>query len=250
LSDQSKSMRLDMALVKRGLAPTRARARDLISRGFVTVDGRLKVKVAASVTAQNMINLSKDAPLYVSRGAEKLTAALNAFKFCPAGCICLDVGASTGGFTEVLLQQGAQRVIAVDVGHGQLHETLRKRPEVKSLEGTDARQLRLEKIGGPADAIVIDVSFISLIKVLPFILPLADVRCWLVALVKPQFEVGPTGIGKGGVVTDAAAREAALANIIEWLVSQKNWRISGSLVSPLLGGSGNQEYLVGAYRHD
>ena len=245
-----KSIRLDVALVERRLVSTRSRARDLIGRGFIEVDGMLASKAAAPVTSKTIIRLSENTPCYVSRGGEKLVAALDHFKFVVEARRCLDIGASAGGFTDALLQRGALRITAVDVGHGQLDAALLGRPEVTNLEGTDARQLTTAKIGGQVDAVVIDVSFISMLKVLPFILPLCAPGCWLVGLVKPQFEVGPAHIGKGGIVTSEAARQMALRSILEWFAANPAWMVHGTLLSPLLGGSGNREYLVGAERRD
>jgi len=240
--------RLDIALVERGLVPSRSRARDFIARGFIEVDGAPVLKAATIVTSANVVQLNKNTPRYVSRGAEKLIAALQHFEFAVHGLQCLDIGASTGGFTDVLLKRGARRVVAVDVGHGQLDLSLRQRPDVINLEGVDARRLSIEIIGQPADAIVIDVSFISLLKVLPCVLPLASRDCWFVALVKPQFEVGPANVGKGGIVTHAPAREAALKSVVDWLTANDAIEVCGTLPSPITGGSGNREYLVGARR--
>jgi len=240
-----KTTRLDIALVQRGLVPSRSRARDFINRGYVDVDGAPALKTAMSVTAHSVIRLQENAPRYVSRGAEKLAAALDHFKFSVSDRHCLDVGASTGGFTDVLLERGARRVVAVDVGHGQLDASLRQRPEVVNLEGVDARHLSVEKIGGRSDAIVIDVSFISLLKILPSVLPLMSPSCWCIALVKPQFEVGPAYVGKGGIVSNEAAREAALRHVLDGLAENQTLKVCGTLPSPIPGGSGNREYLVG-----
>lgn len=240
--------RLDQAVVTRGLARTRSRARDLIIRGKVLVAGRACDKPATSVGPADTITLAADAPAYVSRGAEKLIAALDAFGFDVSGRTALDVGASTGGFTEVLLERGARRIYAVDVGRAQLDPRLAADPRVVSLEATDARTLDGALIPEPIGAIVADVSFISLTKALPPALGLAAPGCWLVTLVKPQFEVGPDHVGKGGIVRDAAARDRALAEVSDWLASRPGWRVAGSIPSPILGGSGNAEFLLGALR--
>lgn len=240
--------RLDQAVVARGLAPSRSRARDLILRGKVLVGGRPSDKPAAAVGPADALTLAPDAPAYVSRGAEKLIAALDAFGFGVSGRTALDVGASTGGFTEVLLERGARRVYAVDVGRGQLDPAVAADPRVVSLESTDARALDAARIPDPIGAIVADVSFISLAKALPAALALAAPGCWLVALVKPQFEVGPDHVGKGGIVRDAAARDAALAEVSAWIASRPGWRVTGTIPSPILGGSGNAEFLLGAIR--
>jgi len=237
--------RLDKLLVMQGLVPTRSRARDLILRGLVSVDGTAVVKPGAVVGLGASIAVSGPAD-YVSRGALKLEAALDAFGFDPSGCVCLDVGASTGGFTEVLLARGATKVYAIDVGHGQLHESLRDDARVINLEGLDARLLGLEHVTAPVQAVVADVSFISLEKVLPAAMAIAAPGAWLAALVKPQFEAGREAIGKGGIVRDDVVREAQAAKIAGWIGGRAGWTVAGVIPSPIEGGSGNQEFLVGA----
>jgi 23S rRNA (cytidine1920-2'-O)/16S rRNA (cytidine1409-2'-O)-methyltransferase len=243
-----RSARLDQILVERGLAATRSRARDLILRGQVSVAGAPATKPASTVPASAELSVSAEAD-DVSRGAVKLRAGLDAFAFSAAGRTCLDVGASTGGFTQALLAAGATRVYAADVGHGQLSARLAGDARVINLEGRDARHLTATDIPEPIDAIVADVSFISLTKVLPQALSFARPNAWLVALVKPQFEVGRADIGKGGIVRDPAAREAAVATVRDWLGAQSGWRVVGTIASPIAGGSGNHEFLLGA-RHD
>jgi 23S rRNA (cytidine1920-2'-O)/16S rRNA (cytidine1409-2'-O)-methyltransferase len=203
-------MRLDVALVERGLAPTRSRARDLIRSGLVRVGADVCTKAGAEIAPTADLSLDGDLARAVSRGGQKLAAALDGFAFDPAGCVALDVGASTGGFTQVLLERGARKVYAVDVGHGQLHASLAADPRVMSLEGFDARKLTRTVVAEPVGIITADVSFISLAKALGPALELAAPGCLLVALVKPQFEVGPDRVGKGGIVRDAVAREEAL----------------------------------------
>lgn len=237
-------LRLDKALLERGLAPTRSRARDLIVRGAVTVDGAVSRKAGAVVGDDAEIVLQESAD-YVSRGALKLIAGLDAFGFEAEGRLALDVGVSTGGFTEVLLKRGARHVFAVDVGHGQLHTRLAGDARVTSLEGQDARLLSVREIPEPVSAIVADVSFISLEKALPAALALAAPGAWLVALVKPQFEAGREAIGKGGIVRDAAVRDAQAAKLADWLAARAGWRVAGVIPSPIEGGSGNQEFLLG-----
>lgn len=237
--------RLDKILVARGLVETRSRARDLIVRGRVSVDGRAVTKPGAVVAETAALALAEPAG-YVSRGALKLEAALEAFGLEPAGCVCLDVGASTGGFTEVLLARGAEKVYAVDVGRDQLHARLKSDQRVVSLEGMDARDLTREQVPDAILAIVADVSFISLEKVLPAALALAAPGAWLTALVKPQFEAGREAIGKGGIVRDQAVRDQQAAKITAWLGARAGWRVIGVIASPIEGGSGNQEFLVGA----
>jgi 23S rRNA (cytidine1920-2'-O)/16S rRNA (cytidine1409-2'-O)-methyltransferase len=185
---------------------------------------------------------------HVSRGALKLMAALEHFRFSALGVVALDVGASTGGFTQVLLERGAARVFAVDVGHGQLHARLAEDPRVVSLERCDARSLDRTRIPEPVGAIVADVSFISLTKALPAALALAAEPAWLVALVKPQFEAGRAAVGRGGIVRDAAARARAIALVQDWVAAQAGWQVAGVIPSPIAGGSGNEEFLLGAVR--
>lgn len=240
--------RLDLALVARGLVATRAKARDLISRGEVRVAGEVAQKPAMIVRAAQEIAVDAGAAAQVSRGAVKLGAALEHFGLDPAGRVALDIGASTGGFTQVLLERGATRVYAVDVGKGQLHASLAGDPCVIALEECDARTLDRALVPEAIDAIVADVSFISLEKVLPAALALAGRGCWIAALVKPQFEVGREGVGKGGIVRDPALRERALANVVDWLGAQEGWKVLGTMPSPIEGGSGNVEFLLAAVR--
>jgi 23S rRNA (cytidine1920-2'-O)/16S rRNA (cytidine1409-2'-O)-methyltransferase len=238
--------RLDVVLVERGLAPSRSRARDLIKYGKVLVDRQVCTKAGAEVGVEQMLTLEPASVGGVSRGGAKLAAALDAFGFKPKGRIALDVGASTGGFTEVLLERGAAKVYAVDVGHGQLHTRLKADPRVVSMEECDARSLTRELIPEPVGAIVADVSFISLAKALPAPLELAAPGAWLVALVKPQFEAGRARIGKRGIVRDERARHAAVEEVRAWLAAQESWRVVGVVPSPIRGGSGNEEFLMGA----
>jgi 23S rRNA (cytidine1920-2'-O)/16S rRNA (cytidine1409-2'-O)-methyltransferase len=240
-------VRLDLTLVERGLVATRSRARDLIRRGAVTVDGEIVLKPALEIGAENVVGVAAGAAL-VSRGGEKLMAGLDRFGFDAAGASCLDVGASTGGFTEVLLARGARKVFAVDVGHGQLAPSLRDDPRVVVLEGTDARSLSPELIPDPIDGLVADLSFISIAKALGPALALVRPGGWAIVLVKPQFEVGPGGVGKGGLVRDETLRRTALEAAASWLASVPGWRVAGHMASPLTGGSGNIEYLLGALR--
>jgi 23S rRNA (cytidine1920-2'-O)/16S rRNA (cytidine1409-2'-O)-methyltransferase len=241
-------MRLDQTLVARGLVPSRARAQDLIKRGFVRVGGVVCDKPAFDVKGVQLIEIASEAPAYVSRGAEKLAAALDRFGFDAEGAIALDVGASTGGFTEVLLEHGARLVYAVDVGSAQLHGRLREDSRVVALENCDARALSRTLVPEDVDAIVVDVSFISVTKVLGAVLPLARVGCWIVVLVKPQFEVGRENVGSGGIVRDEAVRLGAVASVRDWLAGQAGWSIVGDMQSPIAGGSGTVEYLIGARR--
>jgi 23S rRNA (cytidine1920-2'-O)/16S rRNA (cytidine1409-2'-O)-methyltransferase len=241
-------MRLDAALVARGLTSTRARARDLIQRGFVSRDGAVCLKPAANTQSTQSVALSALAPAYVSRGAEKLAHALAVFEFSATGRIALDIGASTGGFTEVLLEAGVARVFAVDVGHGQLNARIATDQRVTVLENTDARALDVTLVPDPITAIVADVSFISLSKAMPAALRLASRDAWLVALIKPQFEVGPNHIARGGIVRDAAAVQGCICDVEAWIARQPGWSTTGIVPSPILGGSGNAEFLIGAIR--
>lgn len=240
--------RLDVALVARGLVATRARARDLIKRGLVHVSGEVVTKAGAPVRDDAEILITGDEAAWVSRAAVKLIAALDTFGFDPTGRAVLDVGASTGGFTQALLARGAARVYAVDVGSGQLHDTLEADPRVVSLEHRDARELSRTDVSEDIGAITVDVSFISLRLVLPHVMTFAAPGAWLVALIKPQFEVGRAAVGKGGIVTDEAARARAVTAIRDLVNAQPGWCTRDPIPSPLIGQSGNQEYLLGA-RH-
>jgi 23S rRNA (cytidine1920-2'-O)/16S rRNA (cytidine1409-2'-O)-methyltransferase len=242
---ETGALRLDVALVERRLARSRAQAQDLIKRGLVAVAGSVVRRAATPVRASDAIALAAVAK-YVSRGALKLLAALDHFAFPVAGVVALDIGASTGGFTQVLIERGARRVYAVDVGHGQLHPDLKEQSCVVSLEGCDARRLERSIVPEPVAAIVADASFISLGKVLPAALALAQPGAWLVALIKPQFEAGRAAVGKGGIVREAAQQQRAVDLVREWLGGQAGWRVLGVIPAPIRGGSGNQEFLLGA----
>jgi 23S rRNA (cytidine1920-2'-O)/16S rRNA (cytidine1409-2'-O)-methyltransferase len=244
-SGETGALRLDLMLVRRGLARSRAEAQDLIKRGLVAVAGSVVRRAATPVRDSDAIALAAVAK-YVSRGALKLVAALDHFAFPVAGVVALDIGASRGGFTQVLIERGARRVYAVDVGHGQLHPDLKELPRVVSLEGCDARRLERSIVPEPVAAIVADVSFISLGKVLPAALALAQPQAWLVALIKPQFEAGRGAVGKGGIVRDAAQRHRAIDLVRDWLKTEAGWRPLDVIPAPIRGGSGNQEFLLGA----
>lgn len=241
--------RLDEVLVERGLAMSRSRARDAILRGLVTVDGVVAAKAGAGVGAHSRIEVGAGAGTdFVSRGALKLLAALESFGFDATARVAVDAGASTGGFSEVLVQSGAHKVYAVDVGHGQLHERLRACPRIVSREGQDIRMLGVKDFAEPVTALTVDLSFISLAKVLPGLMALGAPGCWMVALIKPQFEVGREGIGKGGLVKDEALRHDAVTALYNLVAAQAGWRVTGLIASPIEGGSGNVEYLMGALR--
>lgn len=240
--------RLDLELVARGLAMSRARAQDLIRRRQIKVGGVAAVKPGALVGPDDEILVAPGANQYVSRGGLKLVAALDAFSLSPAGRIALDVGASTGGFTQVLLERGAARVYAVDVGHGQLAQALRDQSRVIAIEHCDARTLTPEHVSEPIGAITADVSFISLTLVLPHVLSFAAPGAWLVALVKPQFESGREAVGKGGIVRDAADRARAVARVRECVAGQPDWSVTGEMASPITGQDGNEEWLLAAQK--
>jgi 23S rRNA (cytidine1920-2'-O)/16S rRNA (cytidine1409-2'-O)-methyltransferase len=236
--------RLDQALVAAGLAPSRARAQALIAAGVVTVDGRRADRAAQKVGAGAVLALTGDPIPYVSRGALKLAHALEVFGLSPAGAVALDLGASTGGFTEVLLAAGAAEVWAVDVGHGQLAPKIAADPRVRAIEGLNARDLSADHVPAP-DWVVADLSFISLAKALPPALALAKSGAVLVALIKPQFEVGPDRVGKGGIVRDATAIADARTGVRAFLEAA-GWRVLGETASPIAGGDGNAEFLIAA----
>jgi 23S rRNA (cytidine1920-2'-O)/16S rRNA (cytidine1409-2'-O)-methyltransferase len=242
-------MRLDEALVAAGLAPSRARARDMVRRGGVLVDGQPADKPARPVAPTAKLAVADPASAYVSRAALKLLAGLNAWGFSPAGRVVLDLGSSTGGFTQVLLERGAAEVIAVDVGHGQMHPSLSRNQRVLPLENLNARDLTAAHLQGRRiEAITADLSFISLKLALPAALSLAAPRAWGVFLVKPQFEVGRGHIGKGGIVRDSAVALAVVDEIAAWLAAVQGWQVAGHIAAPLAGGDGNQEFLLGACR--
>ncbi|SNY92512.1 23S rRNA (cytidine1920-2'-O)/16S rRNA (cytidine1409-2'-O)-methyltransferase [Cohaesibacter sp. ES.047] len=243
--------RLDQALVARGLVPSRARARDAIKRGSVSVDGMLATKASQMVSEEMDLRLSDPASGYVSRAALKLIHALDHFGFDPTGRTCVDVGASTGGFCQVLLERGADAVYGVDVGHGQMHESLRGNDRLTVLEGVNARHLDRTHIPKPYSALVSDVSFISLKLALPPALEMAEAGAFAALLVKPQFEVGREGIGKGGLVRDPADADRVARAIADWIHSSDEggcagWHVLDLVPSPILGGDGNREFLLGA----
>lgn len=239
-------MRADQYLVHHGHFDTRARAQAAIAAGCVRVDGQIIDKASRSIPDGAHVEAEAAHP-WVSRAALKLAAGIDAFAIDPSGRFCLDVGASTGGFSEVLLARGARHVIAVDVGHGQLHPRLKGDPRLTSLEGMDARALTPAHLSEAPDLVVCDASFIGLMKVLPAALALAAAGAQLVALFKPQFEVGRSFVGKGGVVRDAAAAARALETVVADLRAA-GWTVRGAAPSPVTGSDGNQETLVHAVK--
>lgn len=238
--------RADLVLVGRGVFDSRARAQAAIAAGLVRADGALVRKPSDVIAEEATIEASPAHP-YVSRGGVKLAAALDAFAINPQGWTCLDVGASTGGFTDLLLRRGAARIHAVDVGRGQLHPALAADSRVTSLEATDIRQAQAWLPKGAFDLVTVDVSFVSLKLILPHLIQYMKDASQLILLIKPQFEVGPRGLGRGGIVRDAALRRVS-AEDIRALVADLGFRVQDVIPSPICGGDGNQEFLLGARR--
>jgi 23S rRNA (cytidine1920-2'-O)/16S rRNA (cytidine1409-2'-O)-methyltransferase len=237
--------RADVLLVERGLFESRAKAQAAIGAGLVSADGE-PVRKASDQLATDA-DLAAEAPHpWVSRGGVKLAAALDAFAIDPAGRLCLDLGASTGGFTDVLLARGATKVYAVDVGHSQIHRKIAADPRVIDLEGADARKLTRKLVPDPIEILASDVSFISLKLALPPVIPLLAPDAYLVALIKPQFEAGP-GRVKRGVVRDETVHRAVCDDLARF-VEALGFGVLGLIPSPILGGAGNREFLIGARR--
>ena len=244
-SDPPDKMRLDQYLVENKLFKSRARAQEAVKSGLVRVNGLVARKASQAVGEGAVVETAGDVHPYVSRGGVKLEAALRAFDIDVAGKTCLDLGASTGGFTDALLRAGAGKVYAVDVGAGQLDPALAADPRVASLEKTHARDLDRVLIAEPVEVLTCDVSFISLKKALPPALALAVPGARLVALVKPQFEVGRSRIGKGGLVKPGAENSIGVAqDMCAWLDAQPRWESRGFMDSPIAGGDGNREFLM------
>jgi 23S rRNA (cytidine1920-2'-O)/16S rRNA (cytidine1409-2'-O)-methyltransferase len=241
-----KPERADVFLVSHGFANSRAEAQAAIAAGTVAADGKVVSKPAQRLRPGAAIAYRAAHP-FVSRGGVKLAAALDHFSISPQDRICLDLGASTGGFTQVLLERGARRVYAVEGGHGQLHASMRTDPRVTSYEELDVRDLNRAHVPDPVDLIVADLSFISLKLALPAPLDLAARKADLVLLVKPQFEVGRAGVGRGGIVRAADLRSRAVTGIADF-VRERGWQVAGTMESPIPGGEGNLEYLLAATR--
>lgn len=235
--------RLDLLLVERGLAPTRERARALVLAGQVKVDGATVTKAGAQIAPDAVIELASPDHPYVGRGGVKLAAALRTFAITVAGRRAIDIGASTGGFTDVLLQQGAREVVALDVGHGQLDWRLRKDPRVIVLEGINARYLTPADVPGPFDIVTVDVSFISLRYILPVVPPLLAVGADIVALVKPQFEAGREQVEPGGLVRDPEVHRRVIDEVTG-AARAVGLQPVGVVPSPITGATGNQEFLL------
>jgi 23S rRNA (cytidine1920-2'-O)/16S rRNA (cytidine1409-2'-O)-methyltransferase len=238
--------RADTFLVAHGFAASRAEAQAAIRAGGVMAEGAPVTRPAQKLHAAMTIDYRPAHP-YVSRGGVKLAAALDRFALSPKERVCLDIGASTGGFTQVLLERGAACVYAVDVGHDQLHPKLATDARVTRLDGTNARDLTAVEIPQVPQAITADVSFIGLKLALPPALKLASRDAWAILLVKPQFEVGPAGLSRGGIVKDETLRAGAVNDITLWIESQ-GWHVLGAMDSPITGGDGNREYLLAATR--
>ena len=236
--------RLDQLLVDRGLVETRSKAQALVMAGKVFSGERKLEKPGAQLSEDTELEVRGQPHPWVSRGGLKLVHALEDFLIDPTGWVAIDVGASTGGFTDVLLTHGAARVYAVDVGHGQLAWKLRTDARVVVLEKTNARHLTAEQIPEPADIVVCDASFISLRTVLPAAMALTKPGARLAALIKPQFEAGREHVGKGGVVRDTAVHEAVCGDIRDWLDGMPGWRVDGITTSPITGPEGNVEFLI------
>lgn len=234
-------LRLDVALVQRGLTPSRERAQEAIAAGLVLVNGKPAAKASLKVAEGDELTVTGDPIGYVGRGGLKLEAALERFGISPAGLICMDVGASTGGFTDCLLQRGAALVYAVDVGRAQLHPDLRRDPRVVVMEGTDIRTLT--ELPQPPALVSIDVSFISLTLVLPAVVRLMAPGGKIVVLIKPQFEGGPGGVGKRGIVKDPKHHRAAIERVLTGAMAL-GLRTTDVIDSPVLGTEGNKEFLT------
>ena len=242
-------MRLDQILVEKGFFGTRSRARDAIVRGTVKVDGIVATRPGATIGESAAILVDDPAGAYVSRAALKLIAGLDHFAISVEGRTALDIGASTGGFTQVMLERGAAHVVAVDVGHGQMHDRLRRDPRVSNLEALNARELTRDHLGGyKIDLVVSDVSFISLKLALPPALNLAEPGAHCVLLVKPQFEAGRQAIGKGGLLRNPEDGERLADDLRNWLDQMPHWQALGLCPSPIEGGDGNREFLLGGLK--
>ncbi len=242
-----QKIRLDQLVAARSLARSRSAARDAIRRGCVAVDGETVTRPGRLVTPNSALTVDDPAGSYVSRGALKLIGALAHFRYPVAGRCAIDLGASTGGFTQVLLERGASDVVAVDVGRGQMHASIAGDPRVTRLEGINARDLDRGLLGDlRADALVCDVSFISLRIALPPALKLLASGAWVVALVKPQFEAGATALGKDGVLRDPDAAKRIVREIVDFVGAIPGFSVDGAVASPVTGGDGNREYLLGA----
>lgn len=235
--------RLDKVIKQHRLIRSRSRAQRMIAAGRVKVDGRVLTRPGHPIDPEAEIEITSFEQ-YVSRGGDKLDAALEQFRIDPKGLVCLDVGASTGGFTDCLLQHGAAKVYAIDVGHDQLHPRLRRHPKVVVREGLNARYLEAQDIGELVEFITIDVSFISLKLILPPLVEILAPKGEILALVKPQFEVGKDKLPDDGVVKSGSDRQEVLANLIAFVESEMPWQVVNQMTSPIEGASGSIEYLL------
>ncbi len=241
-----EKQRADLLLVELGHCESRARAQAAIAAGLVTADGVVVRKASQEISTTAKIHAEAPHP-YVSRGGLKLAQALTHFEINPASKTCLDVGASTGGFSDVLLRGGARRIYAVDTGHSQFHKSLQENPQIILLESFDARNLTLEHVPEPVELTVIDVSFISLTLVMPAALALSGAGAQMVALIKPQFEVGKANIAKGGIVKDETLY-APVNDRISLKLEELGWQVQGIIPCSTMGGDGNREFLIAAQR--
>jgi len=237
--------RLDVALVEQGLAPSRARAQSLINADVVTVNGLATTKASLKIKPTDDIALKGNPNPYVSRAALKLVHALDHFQISVKGAHVLDIGASTGGFTQVCILQGAKHVTAIDVGHDQMAPELINHPQITNIEGLNAKQITEDILTNDIDLIVSDLSFISLKKALPAALDLAQSETQIITLIKPQFEVGRENIGKKGIVSDPLQHQQTCNDISDWFANNK-WHVMGITDSPITGGDGNREFLIAA----
>ena len=243
---QMKKQRLDVALVERGLVETRSKAQSLIMARRILVNGQRVDKAGASVAEDDELAIEELEHPWVGRGGMKLAHALREFGISVEGKTCADIGASTGGFTDVLLQNGAARVYAIDVGYGQLDASLRNDPRVVVREKVNARYLDETVVPEPVGVLVCDASFIGLQTVLGLPLKLCAPGAWAVALIKPQFEAGPAAVGKGGVVRDPAVHRHVCAAVTDWWRALPGWSVKGLTESPITGPEGNREFLIAA----
>lgn len=244
-----ENQRLDQLLLARKLVASRSRARDAIERGTVTVNGKIVTKPSLTFADNVQILVEDPAQGFVSRAALKLKAGLDHFGLSPEGRVCLDVGASTGGFTEILLQRGAEHVISIDVGHEQMHPRLTGDSRVTNIEGLNARYMEMEDIGNVDYSVVVsDVSFISIKLALPPALDFAEPGSFAVILVKPQFEAGREAISKAGLLKEPETAPDVAAELERWIVEEMGWTSLGLIPSPIAGGDGNVEFLLGAVK--
>lgn len=240
-------IRADKALFLRQLVQSRSRAQDLILRGLVFVEGKRLTSPAQPIDPDSSFHIQEDADsLYVSRAGIKLAAALDHFHIDPSGKVVADIGASTGGFCDVLLRRGAKQIFAIDVGSNQMAASLAADPRILLLEKTNARYLDADSLPAKPEMIVCDVSFISLTLALPAILSLAKEEANLIALIKPQFEAGKAALGKGGIIRSEVIHQNVCLKIEKWLTQEKGWESLGLIESPIQGGDGNKEFLIAA----